>query len=227
VPTAPQVPIRIVLADDHAVVRRALRVLLDAERDLDVVAEAQDVRSAREHVRDRRPTVLLLDLHMPGERALDAIPAIRKEAPGTEIVVLTMLDEPAVVRRALDTGAAAYVLKEAAADELIAAVRCAAAGGRYVHGRALHALRPGRSRRALSPREADVLRLLALGHTNIEIAGELGLSTRTVETHRAHIQAKLELSGRAELVEYALTHGLVDRSRPGRFHRGRARSSAG
>jgi two-component system, NarL family, response regulator NreC len=203
-------PIGIVLADDHAIVRRALRLLLEAEHDFRVVAEAQDVDSARALVREWLPAVLVLDLLMPGNWALDAIPAIRSEAPATEIVILTMVEEPMLVRHALEAGAAAYVLKDAAAEELADAVRCAAAGGRYVHGRARAALRGRNGRPVLSPREVGVLRLLALGHTNAEIARQLRLSTRTIETHRSHIHTKLEVSTRAELVQYAFGHGVVE-----------------
>jgi len=208
------VPIRIVLADDHAVVRSGLRMLLDSEPDFEVVAEASDVDSARRYVRGHHPAVLLLDLNMPGGSSLEAIPAIREESPGTQIVVLTMQQEPAFARQALGTGALGYVLKEAADDELVEAVRRAAVGQSFLNPRlgARLASEPTGPPDDLSKRELDVLRLIARGHTNAEIAGQLYLSVRTVETHRSHIQKKLRLSTRAELVGYALEHGLLDPS---------------
>jgi two-component system response regulator NreC len=204
--------IRIVLADDHSVVRSGLRMLLDNESDFEVVAEASDVESARRYVRGHRPAVLVLDLNMPGGSSLKAIPTIRAEAPATQIVVLTMQQEPAFAREALGAGALGYVLKEAADDELVEAVRRAAAGESYLNpklgARIASEPLPGPPD-DLSEREVDVLRLIALGHTNAEIAEQLFLSVRTVETHRAHIQQKLRRSTRAELVGYALERGLV------------------
>jgi two-component system, NarL family, response regulator NreC len=204
--------IRIVLADDHAVVRAGLRMLLDSEPGFEVVAEAGDVESARRYVRGHRPTVLVLDLNMPGGSSLEAIPVIREETPSTQIVVLTMQQEPAFARHALGSGALGYVLKEAADDELVEAVRRAAAGESYLNprlGARLASEPPPGPPDDLSEREVDVLRLIALGYTNAEIAEQLFLSVRTVETHRAHIQQKLRLSSRAELVSYALRRGLI------------------
>ncbi len=209
---APSATIRIVLADDHAVVRSGLRLLLDGEEGFEVVAEAGDVEAARRYVRGHHPAVLVLDLNMPGESSLEAIPAIRAESPDTQIVVLTMQEEPAFARHALGAGALGYVLKEAADDELVQAVRRAAVGETYMNPRLGARLAseppPGRPD-DLSEREVDVLHLIALGHTNAEIAEQLFLSVRTVETHRAHIQQKLSLSSRAELVRYALERGLM------------------
>lgn len=201
------------IADDHAVVRSGLRLLLDNEPDFQVVAEAGDVESARRFVRGHRPHVLVLDLNMPGGSSLEAIPEILREAPGTRIVVLTMQDEPAFARQALSAGALGYVLKEAADAELVEAVMRAARGENYLNPRlgARLAAEPAvQAPDDLSEREVEVLRLIALGHTNAEIAAQLFLSTRTVETHRAHIQQKLGLSTRATLVRYALRRGLVD-----------------
>jgi len=209
----PQETIRIVLADDHAVVRSGLRMLLDSESDFEVVAEASDVDGARRYVRGHHPAVLVLDLNMPGGSSLDAIPMIREDAPETQIVILTMQDEPAFARHALSAGAIGYVLKEAADDELVEAIRRAAAGERYLNPRLGARLAaepvPGPPD-DLSEREVDVLRLIALGHTNAEIAEQLYLSVRTVETHRAHIQQKLRLTTRAELVQYALQRALIN-----------------
>jgi two-component system, NarL family, response regulator NreC len=205
-------PISLVLADDHAVVRSGLRMLLDSEPGLEVVAEASDVDSAKRYVRGHHPDVLVLDLNMPGGSSLEAIPVIREESPETQIVVLTMQQEPAFARQALSVGALGYVLKEAADDELVEAVRRAAVGESYLNprlGARMASQPPPGPPDDLSTREVDVLRLIALGHTNAEIGEQLFLSVRTVETHRSHIQQKLRLSTRAELVGYALKRGLI------------------
>ena len=203
----------IVIADDHAVVRSGLRILLDSEPDLDVVAEAGDVESAATRVREHHPRVLLLDLNMPGGSSLQAMPALREEFPDTAIVVLTMQSEPSFAREALRVGATGYVLKEAADTELVEAIHKAAEGRRYLNAqleaRLASDTKPPRTRE-LSEREVDVLRLIALGHTNGEIATQLGLSVRTVESHRAHIQNKLGLTTRAQLVRHALDHHLIE-----------------
>jgi two-component system response regulator NreC len=207
--------VRIVLADDHAVVRSGLRMLLDAEPDFEVVAEAGDVDTATRYVRGHKPAVLILDLNMPGEPSLPAIPTLRNEFPNTQIVVLTMQSDPAFAREAMRAGALGYVLKEAADDELVEAVRQAAQGRTYLNPElgARLAMEPSTTSGLpddLTDREVEVLRLIALGHTNNEIAGQLYLSVRTVESHRAHIQQKLRLSTRAELVRYALEHKLIE-----------------
>jgi two-component system response regulator NreC len=203
----------IVLADDHTVVRNALRLLLDAEPGFEVVAEAGDVDTAVRYVRGHKPTVLILDLNMPGRASLEAVPDVHAASPGTEIVVLTMQNEPAFARRALQAGVRGYVLKEAADSELVQAVRSAAAGDTYLQpalGARLAAGNGDDGDDELSERERDVLRLIALGHTNAEVAERLYISIRTVESHRAHIQQKLSLSSRAELVRYALERGLIE-----------------
>jgi two-component system response regulator NreC len=187
-------PITIVLADDHAVVRSGLRMVLERAGGFEVVSEAGDAESALRTVLGHKPTVLVLDLNMPGElSSLDAIPRVQEVSPGTHVVILTMQEDPEFARRALRAGAAGYVLKEAADDELVDAVRRVAEGPPV----------------DLTERVVEVLRLIALGHTNAEIAQELYLSVRTVESHRAHIQQKLGRSNRAELVRYALDHGFV------------------
>jgi two-component system, NarL family, response regulator NreC len=203
----------VVIADDHAVVRRGLRQVLDLDGGFELVAEASDLETARRYTRGHRPDVLVLDLNMPGGSTLDGIPEIRAECPQTQIVVLTMQDEPAYARRALSAGALGYVLKEAAEAELVDAIRRAAAGGTYLNprlGAQLAAEPPPGPPGGLSEREAQVLRMIALGHTNAEIAEALYLSVRTVETHRAHVQQKLRLGSRAELVRYALDHNLLE-----------------
>ncbi|HTU86367.1 MAG TPA: response regulator transcription factor [Solirubrobacteraceae bacterium] len=204
--------IRVVIADDHSVVRRGLRQVLDAADGFEVVAEASDLEAARRYTRGHHPHVLVLDLNMPGGSTLEGIPEIRAECPDTQIVVLTMQDEPAYARHALSAGALGYVLKEAAEAELVEAIRRAAAGDIYLNprlGARVAAEPPPGPPDGLSEREVEVLRLIALGHTNGEIAEQLFLSVRTVETHRAHIQQKLRLGSRSELVRYALDHGLV------------------
>jgi two-component system, NarL family, response regulator NreC len=204
--------ISIILADDHTVVRRALRLLLEAESGFEVVAEAEDAEGAIRYLRGHKPDVLILDLNMPGRPSLEAIGDMHEASPETKIVVLTMQQEPAFARRALQQGVLGYVLKEAADDELVQAVRSAAAGETYLQPAlgARLAAEPESTAGDLSKRETDVLRLIALGHTNAEIAEKLYISVRTVETHRAHIQQKLGVSSRAELVQSALSRGLVE-----------------
>jgi len=204
--------IRVVIADDHAIVRRGLRMLLDGEGGFEVVAEAGDAEAARRYVHGHHPDVLVLDIQMPGGSSLEMVPAIRAESPETQIVVLTMQDEAAYARQAMRAGVLGYVLKEAADDELIEAVRRAAAGETYLNprlGARVAAEPPPGPPDGLSHREVEVLELIALGHTNTEVAGALYVSVRTVEAHRAHIQQKLTLRSRSELVRYALDHGLV------------------
>jgi len=203
----------IVIADDHAVMRSGLRMLLDAAEDLDVVGEAGDVEETIRKVKAYKPDVLVLDLHMPGGPSLAAIPAMFDASPQTRIVVLTMQDSAAFVREALRAGALGYVTKEAADEELVEAIRLAAANQSYLQPKlgARLATEPEQTGPPddLSEREVEVLRMIALGHTNAEIAQLLYLSVRTVESHRAHIQQKLRLTKRAELVHYALEHGIV------------------
>jgi two-component system response regulator NreC len=201
-----------VIADDHSMVRRGLRQVLDAEEGFEVVAEASDLESARRYVRGHHPDVLILDLNLPEGLSLGAIPDIRAESPETQIVVLTMQNEPAYARQALSAGALGYVLKEAAESELVEAVQRAAAGDAYLNprlGARVATEPPPGPPDGLSEREVEVLRMIALGNTNSEIADELYLSVRTVETHRAHIQQKLRLGSRSELVRYALDHKLI------------------
>jgi two-component system response regulator NreC len=208
-------PITIVLADDHAVVRSGLRMVLDRENRFEVVSEAGDAESALRTVLGHKPAILVLDLNMPGElSSLEAIPRVKEVSPGTRVVVLTMQEDPEFARRALRAGAAGYVLKEAADDELVDAVRRVAQGATYLNPRLGAVLaaappEPVGPPDDLTEREVEVLRLIALGHTNAEIATDLYLSVRTVESHRSHIQQKLGRSTRAELVRYALDHGFV------------------
>ncbi len=204
--------IRIVIADDHAVVRRGLRTLLDGEADLEVVAEADTAEAARRYVHGHHPDVLVLDINMPGGSSLEAVPAMRAESPDTQIVILTMQTEAIYARQAMRAGVLGYVLKEAADAELIEAVRRAAAGDVYMNprlGARVAAEPPADAPDGLSERQIEVLRKIALGLTNAEIADEMYLSVRTVETHRSNIQQKLGLDSRSALVRYASERGLI------------------
>jgi two-component system response regulator NreC len=208
--------IKVVVVDDHAVVRSGLRLLLDAHEDIEVVGEAGNAKDAIFRARALKPDVMLLDVVMPGESGIEALPQLLKESPETRVLVLSMQDDPSYVREAFGAGASGYVLKEAADEEVVSAVREIANGGRYVHpslGARMVAAeateRAAAEADPLSEREREVLRLLALGHTNQEIAQELYISVRTAESHRAHIMQKLRLTTRAELVRYALSHGLL------------------
>jgi two-component system response regulator NreC len=207
--------VRVVLADDHAIMRAGLRRLLEGEAGCEVVAEAGTVEETLRYVVGHKPDILLLDLNMPDGPSLPAIPRVLEASPDTRIVVLTMQNEPAFAREALHSGATGYVLKEAADEELIAAVEAAVAGRRYLNPQlaARVALSEGRESgppNGLSEREAEVLTLIALGHTNAEIAEKLYLSIRTVETHRSHVQQKLRLTKRSDLVRYALDKRLIE-----------------
>ena len=209
---ATAVPIRVVVADDHSLIRRSVRQLLEGEQDVELIAEAGDLAGASSHVQGKHPHVLVLDLNMPGGSSIEAIGHLREEVPETQIVVMTMDDSPVFAQRALAAGALGYVSKEMADTELPPAVRAAANGEQYVSPRLatrLDALHRSLTENKLTPREVEVLRLIALGHTSVEIARKLHLSPRTVETHRAHIHRKLGLATRAELVRYALRRGLL------------------
>ena len=212
VAVAVDAPIRVVVADDHSLIRRGVRMLLDGVADVELIAEAGDVASAAEQVQGKHPNVLVLDLGMPGGSSLATISKLRERAPETQIVVMTMEDNPVFAQRALAGGALGYVSKELADSELAEAVRAAARGEQYVSPPVavrLDSLNSSLTEHKLTAREVEVLRLIALGHTSVEIARKLHLSPRTVETHRAHIHRKLGLATRAELVRYALRRGLM------------------
>jgi two-component system, NarL family, response regulator NreC len=205
-------PIKIVLADDHAAMRQSLRTLLDGEADLDVIAETDSLQSVMDHVRARRPDVLVLDLGMPNRSSgIEALGRLSREARDTNIVVLTMNDDPSFAMRTLENGAIGLVLKEMADSDLPEAVRNASRRRRYVSPLLAAKLSGSKVVEGdnLTPREREVLRLIALGHTSVEIAEKLGLSPRTIETHRARVNRKLGLDTRAELVQYALRHELL------------------
>jgi two-component system, NarL family, response regulator NreC len=214
VESSPQlgVPIGVVLADDHALVRRSLRLLLEREEDVEIVAEASDLSAVMRQVHGRLPHVLVLDLRLPNGSSVETIRRLRAQVPTTEIVVMTMEESPLFAQHAIDAGAIGFVLKDKADSELLTAIRCATQGDEYVSPRVaagLDALRRAVGGDGLSPRETEVLRLIALGHTSAEIAAKLHLSRRTVETHRARIHRKLGLTTRAELVQFALGRHLI------------------
>ena len=207
--------LRVVIADDHRVVRSGLRLLLGEEPDIEVVGEAGDVPGALALVDELGPEVLVLDLNMPGRHGLEAIPEIVASHPQTRIVVLTMQSEAGFARAAMQAGAGAFVLKDAAETELKRAVRAVAAGRTYLAPEigariAAGPMGAGGTGDGLTRRELEVLRLIALGHTNTEMAELLSLSVRTVESHRAHIAQKLGVSTRAELVRAAMDLHLLD-----------------
>jgi two-component system, NarL family, response regulator NreC len=209
---SPQPSIRVVLADDHALMRRSLRLVLESDQGVEVIAEAGDLSSVVRQVHGHLPHVLVLDLGMPNGSSIEAIRRLREQVPSTEIVVLTMEDSPVFAQQALDAGAVGFVLKHYADDELPEAVRRAARGERYFSPRVaarLASFERSITDDGLTPREIEVLRLIALGHTSAEIARKLHLSRRTIETHRARIHRRLGLTSRAELVRYALRGGLL------------------
>ena len=213
--------ISVVLVDDHAVVRSGIRLLLDKQEGIEVIGEAGNAKDALFRARALKPDVILLDVVMPGESGIEVLPRLLEESPDTKVLVLSMQDDPSYVREAFAAGAQGYVLKEAADEEVVSAVREIAKGGRYVHptlGARMVAAeaeeRAAAEADPLSEREREVLRLLALGHTNQEIAGKLYISVRTAESHRAHIMQKLRLATRAELVRYALSQGLLTDDAP-------------
>ena len=215
--------LRILLVDDHRVVRAGLRMLLEAEADLEIVDEAGDVRDAVFKARRHMPDLIVLDVMLPDGDGVDAIGPLQAEAPLAKVLILSMEDSGHHVRRAFENGANGYVLKDAAEDELVSAIREVAAGGRYLHpklgAQMVQAQIEDQERAAsdpLSEREREVLRLLAQGHTNQEIAAKLYISVRTAETHRAHIMQKLGFTTRSELVRYAIDNGMLDRSWPAR-----------
>ena len=210
-------PIRVLIVDDHAVVRAGLRKVLESEADIEVVGEAGDAKQAVFETRATKPDVILMDVVMPGKSGIEAIPDVLHDAPEAKVLVLSMQDDPNYVRQAFAAGAGGYILKEAADTDVVAAVREVASGRSYVHpalGARMVAAEADERKRVeqdpLSDRERDVLRLLALGHTNQEISQQLFISVRTAETHRAHIMQKLRISTRAELVRYALENGVLE-----------------
>lgn len=209
-PADPQ--ITVVLADDHNVIRTGLRSMLEAEDDLRVIGEAADAPAAAKLTRDRRPDVLVLDLQMPGAEPRQDIPRLRESVPGTAVVVLTMQRDPRTARDLLRAGAAGYVLKQAAERQLREAIRAAAGGGSFIDpelGGALAKLEAD-PLEGLAQRELDLLRLVALGHTNREIGEQLYLSVRAIEVNRSKLMEKLGLESRPDLVRFAIANGVIE-----------------
>jgi two-component system response regulator NreC len=205
--------ISVVIADDHSGVREGLRQLLDAVDGIEVVAESAELKSTSLLVAERRPDVLVLDLSMPDGSSLQAAGELRRRIPETQIVIVTSDDTPGYAQRALAAGAIGFVLKELADEDLAPAIRAAVQGDEYLSSPIavrLTAMRQALTDGDLTARESEVLRLIALGHTYVEIARKLDVSARTIETHRANIDRKLGLRTRAELVRYALSCGLLE-----------------
>jgi two-component system response regulator NreC len=210
--------VRVLIVEPQAVVRAGLASLVNAEGDLEAVGEAGSAGEAIFEARTIKPDVVLLDVTTE-QSAIEAVSRLLQESPEAKVLVLSKQDDPRYVREAFEAGASGYVLEEGVDHDLVPAIREVSVGGRYVRpelGARLVAAETAEQRRAdedpLSDREREVLRLLALGHTNQEIAKELYISVRTAETHRAHIMQKLRLSSRAELVRYALDEGLLQAS---------------
>jgi two-component system response regulator NreC len=210
--------VRVMIVDDHAVVRSGLRLVIEREEGLGVAGEAGTAEDAVRSMERVRPTLVLMDLEMPGMGGLEGTRRLRELHPDIPVVVLSMHGEADDVRRAFEAGASGYVLKTAVDDDLIRAIRAVSAGERYLHPSLGAVLaQPPRPRGGvdeLSPREREVLRLLALGHTNQEIAQDLYVSVRTVESHRAHIMTKLRATTRSEMVRHAIVGGLLDEEAP-------------
>jgi DNA-binding NarL/FixJ family response regulator len=208
--------IRVLIADDHGIVRSGLRMLIDRQSDMSVVAEAKDGLDALEHAQAAHPDVAVLDVSMPRMTGLQAAREIRSHTPGTRVLLLSMHDDERYFFESLEAGAAGYVLKRAADTDLIDAVRTVAAGHAFLSGEAQASLmrdwQEGRSEpeSPLTPRELEVVKLIAEAFTNKQIAGTLKLAEKTVESHRANVLSKLGMRDRVEIVRYAIRRGLVE-----------------
>jgi two-component system, NarL family, response regulator NreC len=212
-------PIRILIADDHGIVRAGLRSLLNAEPDFEVVGEAEDGAQALQLAAQLHPDLVLLDIHMPNHDGIETLPHMKQRFPDLHVLMLTVHEDEGLLRKAIRAGASGYVIKRAAESELISAVRTVCRGDIYIHPAMTRALlrdlvptQPARpaEQNTLTHREAEVLRLIARGYTNNQIAELLKISPRTVEGHRANLMDKLDLHSRVELMEYAEQHGLLD-----------------
>lgn len=211
--------LRIVLADDHVMLREGLKSLVNAQPDMEVVGEADDGRAALDRARELRPDVVVMDISMPELNGIQATEQLKGRSRGTKVLVLTAYDEVGYIRQLLEAGASGYVLKKAAAEELVKAIRAVAAGGVYLDptlaGKVVGGyvgrkkLRGALQGVELSGREEEVLRLVAWGYTNKEVAGYLNISVKTVETHKTNLMEKLDLNGRSDIVRYALRRGWL------------------
>jgi DNA-binding NarL/FixJ family response regulator len=210
-------PIRVLLVEDHETVREGLRMLLDSQPDIEVVGEAADGRLAVEYSGRFHPQVVIMDLSMPEMNGLAATEAIKRRSPETAVVALTRHDDAAFVDELKRAGASGYVLKQSASHELLDAVRVAAVGGSYLdatlRARAARSIdepsTPGHRSPTVSEREKNVLRMMAVGHSNKDIAQGLGITIKTVEVHKANAMRKLRLRGRIDVVRYAILHGWL------------------
>ncbi len=211
--------IRILIADDHGVLRAGLRSLLNAEADLEVVGEAGDGQEALRQVAALQPEVLLLDINMPGLSGIEVLAVVRRDYPAVAVLVLTVHEDETLLQEAIRVGAAGYIIKRAVESELINAIHSVARGDLYVHPAMTRGLLKEvagaretvpAAIKLLTRREIEVLRLIAQGYTNRQIAEALCLSVRTVESHRANVMGKLGLNSRVELVHYAMEHNLLD-----------------
>jgi two-component system, NarL family, response regulator NreC len=211
--------IKIVLADDHGVLRAGLRSLLNAEPDLEVVGEAADGQEALRQVQKLRPDVVLLDINMPGLSGIEVTETLKKTQPEIAVLILTVHEDETLLQEAIRVGAAGYIIKRAAESELINAIQAVARGDLYVHPAMTRGLLrelagppapAAAALKLLTRREIEVLRLIAQGYTNRQIAETLCLSVRTVESHRANVMGKLGLTTRVELVHYAMEHSLME-----------------
>jgi DNA-binding NarL/FixJ family response regulator len=215
----PVEPLRVLLADDHVTVRHGLRLLIESHADFKVVGEASDGAQAVRLAQELKPNVVVMDISMPGMNGLNATRALKRAQPNLAIVILTRHSDEAYLQELLRAGAAGYVLKQSAPDELLHAIRATAAGGQYVDSTltarvtagflAHEGKRAGKSDAALSDRETDVLKLIASGYSNKEIAGRLTLSVKTVEAHKANAVRRLGLNGRIDIVKYAILQGWL------------------
>lgn len=212
--------LKVLIVDDHAIVRDGVRMILEAQPDIEVVGEASDGRQAVEKARELSPGIVLMDIAMPGMNGLEATAVIRREMPDVHVLALTMHEDYQYFFEVLNAGASGYVLKGASSGELLAAIRAVNEGGVYLHPAVaknlvvdyIKRMEPGEDKArydGLSERERQVLTLVAEGKTSQQIADELFLSVNTVQTHRAHIMEKLNLQNRAELIRYALRKGLI------------------
>jgi DNA-binding NarL/FixJ family response regulator len=215
----PKSPLRILLADDHVTVRHGLKLLIDSQADMQVVAEASDGETAVQRAVSLKPNVIVMDISMPGMNGLAATRALRKLQPTAAIVTLTRHSDDAYLQELLRAGVSGYVLKQSAPTELLQAIRAAAAGGQYLDSTLTARVTAGflaregrkvnKSGATPSERESEVLRLIASGYSNKEIAGRLSLSVKTVEAHKANAMRKLGLNGRIDIVKYALLQGWL------------------